>query len=282
MSFYADSNLVPLGKRLYQVIRRFWYVVPKFMRVMAYRRLAKSAQFVGGLCPVVQRFPFGLYLKECRRDDENEQNALRLVERHTSIPAPLFVDSFKDGDKTFFVMTGIGGQTLEDVYYRMSYEERDQLTADITRCIGELRRIPNTTAYLIANTVGGPLNDHRIPRYIGGPFETEADFNHFLARGRGSPEEKKIISAAHSRKHQIIFSHSDLHPSNIFIEQGRFSGIVDWECAGYWPEYWEYTRALNSVMCREEWATLWRRIYGNRFGEELRTEKILWNRTLQF
>ena len=37
----------------------------------------------------------------------------------------------------------------------------------------------------------------------------------------------------------IVFTHGDLGPQNIMVENGHISGIVDWEQAGWYPEYWE-------------------------------------------
>ncbi|WEW59815.1 hypothetical protein PRK78_005295 [Emydomyces testavorans] len=270
-----------IGKRVCQVIRSLWYVVPKVVRVMIYRRLRRvgKSRYPIQFSPLVQRLPFGLYLKMCARCNENEQNALKLVERYTSIPAPLFVDTFQDENETFFVMTGVRGQRLEQVFHRMSYKERDQLIDDISRYVGQLRHIPNVTAYPIANTVGGPVIDHRIPDGRGGPFKAESDFNHYISDKRGSPEERRVIASVHSRKHQVIFTHSDLHPSNILIDRGRLSGIVDWECAGYMPEYWEFTKAMCGVLNREQWEDLWRHTFGTRYEAELKAERILWDRT---
>ncbi len=34
---------------------------------------------------------------------------------------------------------------------------------------------------------------------------------------------------------------------------GRVTGIVDWECAGWYPEYWEYTKAHFAVRYTIVW-----------------------------
>ncbi|KAJ7206345.1 kinase-like domain-containing protein [Mycena pura] len=35
-----------------------------------------------------------------------------------------------------------------------------------------------------------------------------------------------------------IFSHGDLVPENILIIDGHVSGIIDWDCAGWYPYFW--------------------------------------------
>ena len=38
-----------------------------------------------------------------------------------------------------------------------------------------------------------------------------------------------------------VFTHGDLCPRNILVNESlRITGIVDWEAAGWYPEYWEY------------------------------------------
>ncbi|KAK6856449.1 hypothetical protein PG995_006636 [Apiospora arundinis] len=41
----------------------------------------------------------------------------------------------------------------------------------------------------------------------------------------------------------LVFTHGDLNPSNIFVRGDEVVGIIDWETAGWYPDYWEYTSA---------------------------------------
>jgi len=51
------------------------------------------------------------------------------------------------------------------------------------------------------------------------------------------------LKAMLQRSEQSVFTHADLAPRNIIIDQSTFevTGILDWECAGWYPAYWEYT-----------------------------------------
>lgn len=47
----------------------------------------------------------------------------------------------------------------------------------------------------------------------------------------------------------MVFTHADLNPRNSLVQRSgrggwRLSGIVDWETSGYYPEYWDCTKAL--------------------------------------
>ena len=220
------------------------------MRELCYHVLLKVGQYryhSNSISQLVKRVPFGLYIKECHRSQENEPTALSMVNKHTTIPAPLLVDTFRNKDGLFMVMTKVRGDMLKDVFHLMTYEERDRFADDLRSYIKQLQSIPNPTPYLFANTYGGKVSDHRVPDMKCGPFNTEADFNNHLYHIGVGPTLKASIAEVHSRKHRSCFTHSDLHPTNILVEGGRLSGIVDWECAAFMPEYWEFTKAMYGV-----------------------------------
>lgn len=44
--------------------------------------------------------------------------------------------------------------------------------------------------------------------------------------------------------------HCDLAPRNIIVNDGIIAGIIDWEMAGWLPEYWEYFQVYFSNFHR--------------------------------
>lgn len=43
-----------------------------------------------------------------------------------------------------------------------------------------------------------------------------------------------------------VFTHADIVPRNIMVdEEGRINGIIDWENAGWYPDYWEYSNMMR-------------------------------------
>lgn len=275
---------VTLGIPVQKALLKVWHCVPKNMRVLSYLALSKIGRYIYGrsTSPVVQRMPFGLFVKKCQYSQENEGNALLAVERYTTVPAPLFVDSFQRNGDTFLVMTALRGQILNNVLHRMSYSEREQFSSDLRDVVTQIRGIPNHTPYLLANTVGGPIIDHRLPDTICGPFDQESDFNAELVRKYVGEETKRRLSCIHSRQHRSVFTHSDLSPTNILVEEGRLSGIVDWECAGYLPEHWEFTKAMFGTRDDEVKEGLVRSAFGDDFENELQAEQTLWRTTPLF
>lgn len=50
-----------------------------------------------------------------------------------------------------------------------------------------------------------------------------------------------------------VFTHGDLNPCNIIVRDGKVVGIIDWEFAGWYPHYWEYTAAWFGNIIRTDW-----------------------------
>ena len=121
--------------------------------------------------------------------------------------------------------------------------------------------------------------DHRLPDGKCGPLNAEADFNSHIVHKDISLRTREVASLAHSRQHRVFFTHADFHPLNILIDQGRLSGIVDWECAGFFPEYWEYTKAIYGARSKKEMEKLWRLAFDEDYETELRAEQLLVSET---
>ncbi|KFY87516.1 hypothetical protein V498_07143 [Pseudogymnoascus sp. VKM F-4517 (FW-2822)] len=281
---FLDNSLYRFGALARRIFYCTWLYVPKWARMRCYRLLVRAGRWLYGASSWqdVQRVPFGLVVKDCLRSYENEVSALRLVAQYTSIPAPRIVDTGEYRDKKYLVMSCLPGQMLGDVLHLMSYEERDRFADRLAECVEQIRPIPNSTPYLLCDTLGGPLSDHRIPDTSGGPFNTEEDFNDHLTSHMGCTAAAFFGGqTSYPQNHSICFTHSDFHRTNLLVDQGQLSGIIDWECAGYKPEYWEYTKALWTSLGDPILETLFHRAFaqlGN-YDAELAAERKLWRYT---
>ncbi|OBT54902.1 hypothetical protein VE04_04535 [Pseudogymnoascus sp. 24MN13] len=262
---------------------RAWLYVPQWARMRCYYVLVRAGRWLYGASSWqdVQRVPFGLVIKDCLRSYENKVNALRLVEHHTSVPAPRIVDTGVHGDKKYLVMSRLPGQMLGDVLHLMSYAERDSFADKLGECVAQIRQIPNSTQYLLCDTLGGPLSDHRIPDTCGGPFNAEEDFNDYLTSHMNCTSAAFFNGQTPPQNHTICFTHSDFHWTNLLVDRGQLSGIVDWESAGHKPEYWEYTKAVWTSLGDPILQALFHRAF-KKFGNyeaELAAERKLWRYT---
>lgn len=265
-------TLGPVSRLL---LRSMLTVLPNFARISLHKFIDKQVEYWDPeqKGSYVKHLPFGLILKRCREHTANEANALLLVEKHTSVNAPRLIDSVvMDESSGFILMTQIFGHRLDDVYYRTTHEERDQIGKDLAKWIAEMRHIPNESSYLIANTLGKPISDHQFQQETWGPFNSVGDFNNHLVRNvfdlQQNKNQRPLSLLLQEKKYDVCFTHSDLHRSNIFIQNGRLSGLIDFEDAGFKPEYWEFTRALWPYGGIKKDSYIYRRAFEDKYEEE--------------
>lgn len=263
--------------------------MPTSMRIRTYRSLASLGARIYGFTdsPNVQQLPFGLYLKRVslvrRNSLVNEYATLELVRRHTDMPVPRALDLVSDSTNFYLLTTRVPGYKLGLCLDSMSDQDTAILVRDLGRHLAALREIPRPQGWKhgIANTADGPCFDYRINAALDededrgemvGPFLTENDFNETLRCGA-------LPDVVHRAGHKIVFTHGDLNMRNVLVdEHGRLSGIVDWENAGWFPEYWDYTKAFFVTKLGRRWLKMVDDMFGQ-FGDfrgELQTEKELW------
>lgn len=117
----------------------------------------------------------------------------------------------------------------------------------------------------------GSLNNQQVLDYVfqlfpkAGPFPSGKDFNDWFSL---LPQSWLPLSKNYKDPYRsllpdcedIKFTHGDLHRGNIIISSckpARILAIVDWEQAGWYPDYWEYCKALYTCSYEDEWRRDW-------------------------
>jgi aminoglycoside phosphotransferase (APT) family kinase protein len=153
-------------------------------------------------------------------------------------------------------MTCVPGRPIGQMLDAMTDEQLKQAVIDMKGFVSELRQIPSktTSEFQICNSMGGGILDWRVPDSQRGElrFKTEADLNKYLT-DPFCDDIRKRAAISHNVQHDIVFTHGDLNPRNILVENGKITGIVDWENAGWFPEYWEFSKAHYSVRSLMRW-----------------------------
>ena len=238
-----------------------WIICPSKVRIAIYDFLRKLGQYFYGPpdhTATVQRLPFGLYLKYHGVADSfrNEFNALNMVRKYTTIPAPRPLDIvtmqekessiFFPDYKAYKLITKVPGAPLSRCQEVMSDDDFARIADQLEHYLAQIRNIPREVKsdMEVCNTLGKACRDPRIR--LGdpiGPFADEVAFSQML---RFSEDPAR-------QGHKILFTHADLNPRNILVDEilrsdgstgWSVTGIVDWETAGYYPEYWEYSKAM--------------------------------------
>lgn len=93
------------------------------------------------------------------------------------------------------------------------------------------------------------------------PIKNVAEFNQFLTSDPKRTETgwPKMIRSFLISDYKLVMTHGDLHPRNVMVLKPNVSpsdvpadwvevtGLLDWEMCGYYPEYWEYVKALHTI-----------------------------------
>ncbi|KAF2084766.1 kinase-like protein [Saccharata proteae CBS 121410] len=204
-----------------------------------------------------------------------EADALALAERlQLPVPRLLGFEVQDDGTK-HLRMSFIAGEVLETAWLRMTAEEKKDIARQLRDMLCTMRSLPCTTG-VIGACNGGPVKDPRLAGDVtAGPFPDEATFNDAFVLdlykptiGRMREALRKALHALPS--HRIVFTHSDLHQKNIIVRDGRIVGLIDWEEAGWYPEYWEYVKFLGNVtQSNRDWQEYVDDIFAETYDAEL-------------
>ena len=180
-----------------------------------------------------------------------EASSMRFISQSSSMPVPRIIGAFETRGHTYIVMERINGDQLGVGWMKRSPESQADILAQLKRMIQEMRKIPPAPSCGVTNVDGGSLFDCRLPgaslRF--GPINSIQDFHRHLRGGvhfnaGNNPDVNQLVHL-HRQDWPLVFTHGDLSSLNILVRGDKVEGIVDWETAGWFPAYWEYTTAYQ-------------------------------------
>jgi aminoglycoside phosphotransferase len=207
-----------------------------------------------------------------------EAAALLFVAENTNIRVPKVYHTYDRKDGFYIEMEYIRGQTVEEMWATISMEEKDRIIKDLAACVNQLRQLePKVLG--IGSSDMGQTKDLRLSFQPFGPFKNIEDFHAFVRKNLPLENCKEVfgeeVFLCHSSKYSIRMSHSDICLRNLIIDwQGRLA-IIDWEFAGWRPEYWEYTKSFYAITNTPDFYELIRKHFAN-YDVELKAERHLW------
>ena len=216
---------------------------------------------------------------------------MEFIRQQTSVPVPKVYCAFTRGNKAYILMEKIKGHKLAIGWCGRSEESKACILAQLWQMVDEMRKIKSPYGSAVANVDGGSLYDMRLPG-LGltypevtplrfGPFEDIPAFHRWLRRPafvadeRNKREVNELIHMHENTDWDLppVFTHGDLSSLNILVRGEKVVGIVDWETAGWYPYYWEFTTASQVNYRNEMWADYIDKFLEPR-REELRMERI--------
>lgn len=201
----------------------------------------------------------------------SEAEAMRFVREHTTIPVPCVHAT----TRTSITMDFVEGNMLQDVWNDLSDTERATISAQLRDYLNQLRAIKGS---YIGGFNKSPAVDSRHFSYEGGPFESEAEWNDFLLEDLLTACPAAVRSMVYSQlrtDHEIVFTHGDLGAMNILVNGGRIVALIDWERAGFYPEYLELIKPLRGPDWKVGYYSALLDIFPRRYDAEYLADQFI-------
>ncbi|MCJ1340953.1 hypothetical protein MMC09_006249 [Bachmanniomyces sp. S44760] len=197
------------------------------------------------------------------------------VRENTTIPVPAEAICWQDEHSHFSLMKRIPGESLKEVWFRLSTEEKKSCAREVVEYLVQLRTLTASSPQTID---GAPVRNVLLADFK--PVVTLEDKAAWWAQVekyfRGGIDRGERLRALHpGHAAPYVLTHGDLNTGNIMICDGHVSGIIDWDTAGYYPDWWESVVAFANIE-EGEWQYYLRSEMKTQFG--IPTEAVrFWN-----
>ena len=149
----------------------------------------------------------------------------------------------------------IRGPTLMDVWHELGFYSTIRLAFQLRSMVGRLRTVISPTAGSLGTGICRSfwLEEYyeMPPRVSASVLTSVINFWHNLVSFRREAsktvvQHKEACTGPLSRRADLAFTHHDLAPRNIILEDGTGDlWLVDWDEAGFYPKYFEYAGMRN-------------------------------------
>ncbi|KAJ5442169.1 kinase-like protein [Penicillium cf. griseofulvum] len=205
-----------------------------------------------------------------------EAEAMKLVSKNTEVPVPevLFTDFSADeakmeteteesskpnfhAPKGLIAMTIIPGIPLQKKWDSLDDEAKESICLQLWDLISKIRNIARPQElegpYQCAAD-GSPSHDPMLEdlqnpvRPLTNDLDLRARIYERYLRCGGSRYKNQLLDML-PRSERSAFTHADIAPRNVMVdEQNMVTGILDWESAGWYPDYWEYAQIMRPAF----------------------------------
>ena len=174
---------------------------------------------------------------------------MRLVKKHTTVPVPAVICSYAPEDNSIG-MSFVPGSPLNTLWDGLEEYTKERLCRETWAMITQWRQIPRPPelAHLYQCLADGSLaTQDPLLKDLDDPpkpLRTDEDirariyqrYYHYFGR-----RYAETLPSMLPRSTVSVFTHGDVAPRNIMVDQDAcITGIIDWELAGWYPDYWEY------------------------------------------
>ena len=172
-------------------------------------------------------------------------------------------------------MKHVEGRVLSDVWPTLYNSEKIKIVQQLREILEKMQQHQRN---FIGGIHGTPAVDIRMVRREGGPFSTEEQFNQFLRSGMilAAPKiYRSMLEGAMKKDHDIVLTHGDISPRNIIVNDNQIVAILDWESAGWYPEYWEYVKFFSALDPSLDWCNYAPDIFSKAYDNQYLVDSFL-------
>ncbi|EMD35875.1 hypothetical protein CERSUDRAFT_52846, partial [Gelatoporia subvermispora B] len=173
---------------------------------------------------------------------------IRFVQRHTQIPIPHIICTDEGFVKPYILMKRTKGKNLEGAWRGLNQDQRVNVVVHLRSCVGQLHRLQPPDPKGVCGLGGAACKDAHVQSDgTFSPFTYEASFNDHLVHVASLFLEQRTFLDIRVRMvdcHPIVFTHNDLTPRNMIVQDDTVVALLDWEDARWYPEHWEFVKAL--------------------------------------
>ena len=204
---------------------------------------------------IILEYDFSLVTKYGFGVQPAEAEAMRLISNYTSVPAPeVYHTDFSTEDNGFIEMSLIQGSPLEGIWNTLNEKAKESICRQTWDLISEIQSVPPQYEGIFQCAAdGSPSRDPLLedlqspPRPLTSDSELRDRIYERYVHFGGSRYEHELPSML-PKSNQSVFTHGDIAPRNIMVENGNITGIIDWEHAGWYPDYWEYAQIMRPAF----------------------------------
>ena len=189
-------------------------------------------------------------------DDYTEYTSLQYLNAHApDIPVPKPHGLIKFSNVCIMLMTYIPSTTLESVWPNLTLDNKLSIQNRLQSIFSTLRSLKLPPGRNMGGVSGEGVRDVHMDDHDTQQINTLSAFEDFQFSVNTLPPSPAFTTFLRSflppANIQCVFTHGDVRPANIMVEQdtdsGTYivSGIIDWEMSGFYPEYMESMQVLH-------------------------------------
>lgn len=168
-------------------------------------------------------------------------------------------------------MDYVPGKTLHDLWSTPPSDRKELVRRDTWDIIQTLRTVPRLEELpSLYTTVDGSelyqppftgYSDEAVPLIGNDEDFRQIVLRNYVERNGLSYADGQEVLDNFPRSTASVFTHGGIKPKNIIVdEDGKILTLLDWEMAGFLPDYWESVSMFSRILEDQvEWAEVMKR-----------------------